>query len=395
MSAEERPQRLARTFAEYFGTAPASVWHVPELASLLGEHTAPSDGLALPIALPWGPSAALDVTEDGILDIHVSGEPHQRVHRPVAEVTTSAATGLGWAAPVGTAVQLMAASGHLPDPAPGIRVCLDRMPAPGTAAATAAECAVLLALAETLGHNELVAQPRALAEIADGVPPQASEPCGMLTRSAVLRCRAEHALLLDCHSHNGRGVTLPLREHELCLLVVDTKAGTDTVPPGAVPDWRAECVRSAQLAGVSSLRTVAEEMELGEVLRTVSEETARRRIQHVVTEIHRVNAANGLLRMGAVAELGALLNTGHLSLRDQLECTLAEVDLAVETAVRSGARGARLTGEPTEGRVLALAPVEQTAAIRAGLDTAFSTKGWPAPQVRVVTAAGPGPSRPL
>lgn len=392
MSTAAQSPRITRTFASTVGTAPTSVWHVPELASLLGEHTGASGGLALPLALPWGPSAAVALAEDGIVEVHPPLAGTAPLRRPLTELLGDPAPVPAWAAPAWSALRLLTEAGCLPEPVPGLRVCLDKLTRPGTAAASAAECAVLLCLAEALGHNELIAEPRALAELGGSADESTATRGGVLARSAALRCRAEHVLVLDLHGHGGRGVPLPLDEHGLCLLVVDP--GADGVRAPAT-DWWAECAEAATTLGVATLRDVAEEPDLGVVLARLPDATARRRVQHVVTEIHRVNAAAGLLRMGAVAELGAVLNTAHLSLRDQLECTAPEVDLTVETAVRSGARGARLSGEPDAGRVLVLAPVDRAGEIETQLGAAHMAKGWTEPVVRMVRAAGAGPSRPL
>ncbi|MDS1269831.1 galactokinase [Lipingzhangella sp. LS1_29] len=382
-------------FTATLGTAPTSVWHMPELASLLGEHTGPAGGLALPFALPWGPSVALDLTDSGPVEVHAPGREPLRMQHPAARVSSP---DFDWAAPALRAVELLSEAGYISGGGPagrGIRIVLDTTPTPGTAAATAVECAVLLALAETLGHDDLVAQPRQLAARTAAATPDASDPWGTLARSAAVRCRADHVLFLDTHTHGGRGLPLPLADHELCLQVVDTHPQAAPGRDGAPNDWPASCVEAAERLGVGLLREVAEEPDLGPVLQRVPQGPLRRRVRHMLTEIHRVNAAAGLLRMGVVAELGPLLNTAHLSLRDQLECSTAEVDLAVETAVHNGARGARLTGPGEAGRVLVLCPVPRDSRIREAISSAFAAKGWPEPTVRTVAATGGGPSRPL
>lgn len=74
-------------------------------------------------------------------------------------------------------------------------------------------------------------------------------------------------------------------------------------------------------------------------------ETTRRRAEHVVKEIHRVHSAyNALLRQDKQA-MGALMYSGHKSLRDLYQVSTPELDLLVElTRDLPGVIGARLTG---------------------------------------------------
>ena len=80
------------------------------------------------------------------------------------------------------------------------------------------------------------------------------------------------------------------------------------------------------------------------------------RLKHVVTETARTRAAARALAESNLAALGELLVAGHHSLRDDYQSSVPEADLIVESAVRRGAYGARLTGAGWGGAVLILAP---------------------------------------
>jgi galactokinase len=64
------------------------------------------------------------------------------------------------------------------------------------------------------------------------------------------------------------------------------------------------------------------------------------------------------LAAGDLALLGRLLVEGHESLRVDYESTVPEADLIVQSAVRHGAYGARLTGAGWGGAVVVLAPAQ-------------------------------------
>jgi galactokinase len=119
----------------------------------------------------------------------------------------------------------------------------------------------------------------------------------------------------------------------------------------------------------------------------------------VVTENHRVEAAVGLLRAGAVAELGALLSASHLSLRDQFEVSWPQADAAVDAALRAGARGGRMVGGGFGGSVIVLVAADRAGKVRDAVAAAYAGRGWAEPVFHeAVPSGGAGrvtvPSRP-
>jgi galactokinase len=77
--------------------------------------------------------------------------------------------------------------------------------------------------------------------------------------------------------------------------------------------------------------------------------------------------------------VGALLTASHLSMRDDFEITVPEVDLAVSAALDAGALGARMTGGGFGGSVLTLVPPERAEAVTHAVRSAFRMAGYPAP----------------
>src|SRR5919198_2161401 len=203
-------------------------------------------------------------------------------------------------------------------------------PGAGLSWSAALECAVGLALCDLHGLD--VPRPE-LARIAQRAENDfVGMPCGIMDQSAALLCTAGHALLLDCRSGLSAQVPLEPAAAGLTLLVVDTRAAHRLVE-GEYAARRAACEDAAAALGVPALRDVT---DLDGALTRLDDDVLRRRVRHVVTENHRVEAAVGLLRAGAAAEIGALLTASHLSLRDQFEISWPEADVAVEVAIRGG-----------------------------------------------------------
>jgi galactokinase len=166
-----------------------------------------------------------------------------------------------------------------------------------------------------------------------------------------------------------------LAGHPGCALLVSFSP-LHLSPVPVPPDWRflvAHSLTTAEKAGAvlakyNALRTAgtsaleklhlpsyAAALEVHECL-PLSElnETERMTFLHVCQEARRVSRAVEALRSSDFARFGQLLNQSHHSLRDQLHISNAAVDTLVETALQSGAVGARMTGAGFGGCVIAL-----------------------------------------
>ena len=119
--------------------------------------------------------------------------------------------------------------------------------------------------------------------------------------------------------------------------------------------------------------------DLAAALGRLSDPIARRRVRHVVTENERVEHAVHTLREGKTADLAPLLDASHASMRDDLEITVPTVDLAVETARRWCALGARMTGGGFGDCIVALIPAGSGDVVGAEVAAAFKAAGYGRP----------------
>ena len=352
-------------FDEIYGRPPEGVWRAPGRVNLIGEHTDYNDGFVLPFALSQGVSVSAARRDDGVFAVRSLQSPEAvEASDPVPGSVT------GWAAYAAGVAWSLREAGH---PAGGASLLIDAdLPqGAGLSSSAALECAVAVALCDL--YDLAVPRPE-LARIAQRAENDfVGVPCGIMDQSASLLCTPDHALLLDCRS--GLSAQVPLDLTGLTLLVIDTRAEHELVD-GGYADRRAACEKAAEMLGVPALRDVT---DLGDALSRLGDPVLRRRTQHVVTEDHRVEAAVGLLRAGAVGEVGALLTASHLSLRDQFEVSWPEADVAVEEAVRAGARGARMVGGGFGGSVIALVPSDRTDRVRDAVTAAYTDRGWPEP----------------
>ncbi|WP_106403449.1 galactokinase [Actinocorallia populi] len=341
------------------------VWHAPGRVNLIGEHTDYNEGLVLPFALPQGITVEGEQRDDGLLELHSGGL------REVVELAGLAPGKVrGWAAyPAGVAGALTEA-GYLVGGAT-LRFTSDLPSGSGLSSSAALECATALALTDLYGVK---ADRRDLVRVAQRAEnAYAGVPSGILDQSASLLCEADHALLLDCRTGMSSRVPLNLGDHR--VLIVDTGV-RHALEDGRYADRRAECEEAARRLGVPALRDVK---DLAASLSLLTDPVLRRRVQHVVTENHRVEATVGLLRAGAAADVGAMLTASHLSLRDLYQVSWPQADVAVEAAVKGRARGGRMVGGGFGGSVIVLAHRDALPAVRESIDAAYAAHGWSAP----------------
>ena len=109
-----------------------------------------------------------------------------------------------------------------------------------------------------------------------------------------------------------------------------------------------------------------------------------RRVRHVVTENQRVLDTVPTLRAEGPRAIGALLDASHVSMRDDFEISVPELDLAVDTARAAGAVGARMTGGGFGGAAIALVDHALVGDVTAAVEAAFAAAGFAAPHIFTV-----------
>jgi len=367
--------RAVKSYVERHGTQPTGVWGAPGRVNLIGEHTDYNDGFVLPFALPHLTAVAASTASAG------PGSPQwtvwseqtdETVHFGPDDLVPGRIT--GWAAYVAGVVWVLREAGF---DIPGARLAVasDVPLGAGLSSSAALECAVLTALADLGGFDlPAVDRPR-LAQRAENA--YAGMPCGIMDQTAATLCVEGHALFLDCRSLAVEQIPFDVATQGLAVLVIDTHAPHRHVD-NEYRARRAACETAAAKLGVAALRDVPV-ADLDRALSTVDDDVLRRRVRHVVTEDQRVLDTVDLLRTGDVVSIGPLMTASHLSLRDDYEVTVPEVDTAVDAALDAGAYGARITGGGFGGCVLALVDSGRADRTGAAVAEAYAARGFTAP----------------
>ncbi|MEV4541630.1 galactokinase [Micromonospora echinaurantiaca] len=377
--------RATAGFRSAYGAEPAGRWAAPGRANLIGEHTDYNDGFVLPFALSLRTVAAA-ATQPGETWTVWSELTGETVSFGAAEVAAPGRV-TGWAAYVAGVVWALREAGHAVSGA-RLAIASDVPLGSGLSSSAALESAVLAALVD-LGGLDLPAERRPrLAQRAENA--YVGAPTGIMDQSAAIRCRAGHALFLDCRDESVEHIPFDLDAAGLAMLVVDSRA-PHRHADGEYAARRKSCEHGAEQLGVPALRDV-DVAGLDDALARLDDDETRRRVRHVVTEDQRVLDTVALLRAGRIREIGPLLTASHASMRDDFEITVPEIDTAVEAALAAGALGARMTGGGFGGCVLALVDAAAAETVAAAVTAAYAERGFTAPG-HVTVLPGPGATR--
>lgn len=368
-------------FAEQYGRRPAGVWSAPGRVNLIGEHTDYNDGFVFPFAIDRRTTVALGDRDDRLVRVASTFSPDVvEVH--LDELTPEAVT--GWAAyPLGVVWALGEFGADLQH-VRGVDLHIDSdVPVgAGLSSSAAIECAVALALDEHWGlgfDRPTLAKVGRLAENR-----VVGAPTGIMDQSASLLGEADSAVFLDCRSLDADVIPLGFAEAALSLLVIDTRV-SHAHATGGYAARRASCEAGARILGAESLRDVRVD-DLGRAEGLLDDETFRR-VRHVVSENQRVLDTVRTLREQGPGAIGPLLDASHVSMRDDFEISVPELDLAVETAQANGAIGARMTGGGFGGAAIALVADDLLPVITRRVAEAFAERGFREPAIFTVHAA--------
>ncbi|GAB2609925.1 galactokinase [Paractinoplanes abujensis] len=369
-------------FRKEYGAEPSGLWAAPGRVNLIGEHTDYNDGFVLPFALPQRTVAAVGPAPAGEWTVCSTSQDEA-----VSFGRTEPGEVTGWAAYVAGVVWALREAGH---DVPGARIAVDSdVPlGSGLSSSAALESSVLTALVDLGGLDVPLEQRPAIAQRAENV--YVGAPTGILDQSASIRCREGHALFLDCRSYEVEHIPFDLAAEGLAILVINSNAPHQHVD-GEYGARRKSCEEAARILGVPALRDITG-AELDDALARLDDEVMRRRVRHIVTEDDRVLETVQLLKAGQVREIGPLLTASHASMRDDFEITVAQVDLAVDTALEVGAYGARMTGGGFGGCVLALIDADKADVVTGAVEQAYAEAGFTPPTAWTVTA-GPGATK--
>ncbi len=170
--------------------------------------------------------------------------------------------------------------------------------------------------------------------------------CGIMDQFAVSTGKKDHAVLLNCSTLEYSYVPLKLGTDKIIITNSNVKhslAGSEYNLRRQQCEAALKIIQSVKnnitcLSDVrpSEFETLASAIKDPEILK---------RARHVITENARAIEAAEKLRAGDLKAFGKLMNASHISLRDNYQVTISELDILADLAWNiNGVKGSRMTG---------------------------------------------------
>lgn len=372
-------KKVKTEFSRIYRYEPTGIWSAPGRVNLIGEHTDYNEGFVFPFAINRHTFAAISLREDNLVRVasSFSAVTHETDVRKIKKSDENQ-----WAAyPFGVAWAIQQMSEVIPS---GFD-CYIESDVPvgaGLSSSAAIECSVGVALNELWGAGLTKPQLAKAGQLAENEIVGA--PTGIMDQSASLLGKKDHGVFLDCKSLEAEVVELGFAKAGLELLIIDTKVAHRHAD-GGYASRRAACELGAKTMGVPSLRYLTS-ADLPKA-QTLLDDTTFKRVRHVVTENERVLKTVERLKEQGPKSIGDLMYASHVSMRDDFEISVDELDEAVSVAESFGAIGARMTGGGFGGAAIALVPSELIDGLSVAIRFAFKKRGFIEPTIFAVTAA--------
>ncbi len=344
-------------FEQHYGIHPRLMVRAPGRVNLIGEHTDYNDGFVFPAAIDRATYVAARPRDDNLVHIVALDLQEQDEFALDAPIERSAAH--PWSNYIrGVAKGLLIAGHHLGGA--NLLITSDVPRGSGLSSSAALEVATGYAF-QLLNRLNILGEELAL--LAQGAENTfVGVQCGIMDQFISALGRQDHALLLDCRDLSYRPVPLPAHTQ---IVVCDSHMER-SLAGSAYNQRRQECGEAVRILKqwypkITALRDVTidqfheHEADLPEPVRA--------RARHVITENDRAERSAVALEAGDVAAFGKLMNESHISLRDDYEVSIPEMDTLVAAAQSvPGCYGSRLTGAGFGGCTVSL--VEQSAVER-------------------------------
>jgi len=335
---------ISAQFKHNFDCPPTHTSLAPGRVNLIGEHVDYNDGPVLPAAIDRTVKIAAAGSADNTVHLHALDLEEQVSFSLASLEDRKDLTGIPletWALyPAGVAWSLKAAGLDIR----GFRaVYTSDVPIGAGLSSSAAVEVGFAALWQALGGWDI--DRLELAQLCQRAENEyVGVPCGLMDQFASA-CGVEgHALYFDTRSLDWLAAPLP---PGTSIVIADSGVRRSLLD-SAYSERRASCeiavdLLEEYLPDIRSLRDVSP-IELAAYGDYLPEEI-RKRAEHIVKEIARVDSALNALRREDKRAFGALMYSSHTSMRDLYEISTPELDTLVDlTRNLPGCLGARLTG---------------------------------------------------
>jgi galactokinase len=334
---------LKKSFIDIFGEDEGlRFFFAPGRVNLIGEHIDYSGGYVLPCAINLGTYMAVRKRADKKL----LGFSQNFREKGIVEVDlndTSFRIERGWMNYVVGVFDTLKNMGH--DLSQGFEFYIEGDLPKGAGLSSSASIEVVTAYAvnQFFDLNLSKVELAKLCQISENQ--YNGVKCGIMDQFAVAMGKKDRGILLDCNSLNYQYV--PLNLYNKSLVIINSNKQR-TLVDSKYNERRESCERALdilkQYKNINNLCDI-KEGEFENLKEYLQDTEIRKRAKHAITENERVLKAAAALRNSDLAQLAQLMKESHLSLRDDYEVSVDQLDkLAQLSWDFQGVWGARMTG---------------------------------------------------
>lgn len=380
---------LDQLFKRHFDKPPTLLSRAPGRVNLLGEHVDYNDGPVLPVALDRAVRLAAAPSHDGIVSL-IALDLDELVSFKLNELERKLDLKgqpiPGWALYPAAVAWSLQNDGL---PVHGMQAVYTSDVPIGAGLSSSAAVQVAFAVTwQALGDWQVDRMRLArLCQHADNH--YVGIASGLMDQFASAYGQEGYALYFDTRSLEWEAIPLP---PDVAIVIADSGVRRALVA-SEYNERRAACEKAVELLrrykpDIQSLRDISPQEFAA--YRDYLPVVIRDRAEHVVKEIARVASAVIALRRNEKSNFGALMYSGHASLRDLYQVSTPELDTLVKIARDlPGCYGARLTGAGFGGCTVNLVEESQCSEFIRGLEVGYLRQvGKPAQIYRCYAGAG-------
>ncbi|QMV16787.1 galactokinase [Vibrio spartinae] len=356
-------QHVKTSFSEIFGYQPSHLIQAPGRVNLIGEHTDYNDGFVLPCAINYQTVVAAAKRQDTRIRV-VACDYQNAVDEFDLNAPIEFQPDKMWANYIRGVVKCLIERGYSLG---GLDMTVSGNVPQGAGLSSSAALEVVIGQAFKVLLNLEISQ----QEIALNAQQAENEfvgcNCGIMDQLISSEGHEHHALLIDCRDLTTQAVSLPT---EMVVMIINSNKQRGLVD-SEYNTRREQCEAAARQFGVKALRDVT--LEQLNARFSELDEVVARRAQHVITENDRTCKAAQALAVGDIHTVAELMAQSHISMRDDFEITVPEIDILVDLIkTEIGEQGGvRMTGGGFGGCVVALVPPAFVERVRTAVETQY------------------------
>ncbi|WP_265693966.1 galactokinase [Providencia rustigianii] len=356
---------VENAFQYVFGYQPDTYVQAPGRVNLIGEHTDYNDGFVLPCAIDYQTMTAAKKRNDRIIRVVAADYANDGDEFSLDDEITFL-PGKMWANYIRGVIKFLLQRGFAFG---GCDIAVSGNVPQGAGLSSSASLEVVIG--QTI--KELYQLDISQQEIA--LNGQQAENqfvgcnCGIMDQLISASGDAEHALLIDCRSLEVYPILVP---DDLVVMIINSNKKRGLVD-SEYNTRRQQCEAAATQFSVKALRDIT----LDEFTQKQNQldPLVAKRAKHVITENARTLAAAKALTENNLLLLSQLMAESHVSMRDDFEITVKEIDILVDIvkSVLGDQGGVRMTGGGFGGCVVAVMKQQLVEPVKAAVEAQYQT----------------------